>query len=46
MAIPEVEATSHNVLACAAPQAMGRKNDLVVWLRLEPMQQHIYKVAT
>jgi hypothetical protein len=24
------------------PQAMGRKNDLVVWLKLTPMQKHVY----
>jgi hypothetical protein len=24
------------------PQAMGRKNDLVVWLRLKPLQKQVY----
>lgn len=28
----------------AKPQAMGRKNDLVVWLKLQPMQRRIYEV--
>ncbi|KAK9909741.1 hypothetical protein WJX75_006802 [Coccomyxa subellipsoidea] len=27
----------------AKPQAMGRKNDLVVWLKLQPMQRRIYE---
>ncbi len=30
---------------CAKPQAMGRKNDLVVWLKLQPMQRRIYEVG-
>ena len=28
----------------ARPEAMGAKNDLVVWLRLQPEQQRIYEV--
>jgi hypothetical protein len=27
----------------ARPAAMGAKNDLVIWLRLVPTQQHIYE---
>jgi len=27
----------------AQPAAMGAKNDLVIWLRLVPTQQHIYE---
>ena len=30
----------------ARPEAMGAKNDLVVWLRLQPAQQRIYEVLT
>ena len=26
------------------PQAMGRKNDLVIWLSLKPVQRRIYEV--
>ena len=28
-----------------APQEMGRKNDFVVWLQLQPQQKRIYEVA-
>lgn len=27
------------------PQAMGHKNDLIVWLQLHPAQRHIYEVS-
>lgn len=27
------------------PQAMGHKNDLIVWLQLHPAQRHIYEVG-
>ena len=27
------------------PPEMGQKNDLVVWLRLQPQQQRIYEVG-
>ena len=27
------------------PQRMGRKNDLVVWLKLQPQQRRIYEVC-
>ncbi|BDA42988.1 probable DNA excision repair protein ERCC-6-like [Coccomyxa sp. Obi] len=30
-------------IGAAKPQAMGRKNDLVVWLKLQPMQRRIYE---
>lgn len=32
------------VSAAPQPQAMGRKNDLVVWLKLQPAQRRIYEV--
>ena len=32
-------------IAVAEPQAMGQKNDLVVWLKLQPMQRRIYEAC-
>lgn len=29
----------------AQPQAMGSKKDLVVWLKLQPMQRRIYEAC-
>lgn len=29
----------------AKPQSMGRKNDFIVWLRLNPMQRKVYEVS-
>ena len=28
------------------PQAMGHKNDLIVWLQLHPAQRHVYEAST
>ena len=27
------------------PQAMGHKNDLIVWLQLHPAQRHVYEAS-
>lgn len=32
--------------AAPVPQRMGRKNDLVVWLKLQPAQRKIYEVPS
>lgn len=32
--------------AAAKMQKLGRKNDLVVWLKLQPMQRRIYEAST
>ena len=41
----EVASTSGaSAAAQVHPQRLGHKNDFVVWLRLQPMQQRIYQV--
>lgn len=36
--------TSEGQSQAPQPQAMGHKNDLIVWLQLHPAQRHIYEV--
>lgn len=40
------EGSSQQDHVAPKPQAMGHKNDLIVWLQLHPAQRHVYEAST
>ena len=40
------EGSSQGEHVAPKPQAMGHKNDLIVWLQLHPAQRHVYEAST
>ncbi len=40
------EVSSQGEHVAPKPQAMGHKNDLIVWLQLHPAQRHVYEAST
>ncbi len=39
------EGSSQGEHVAPKPQAMGHKNDLIVWLQLHPAQRHVYEAG-
>jgi len=39
------QGTSQEEHVAPKPQAMGHKNDLIVWLQLHPAQRHVYEAS-
>ena len=42
--LPGQEEQTKVAASAPQPEAMGHKNDLIVWLQLHPAQRHVYEV--
>ena len=41
---PETHRSAGTAADAAAPEVMPHKNDLIIWLRMQPLQQRLYEV--